>query len=646
LPRKLPADRFESAKAFADALGNSAFTTMQAAGAGGRASATWNRLTIATAVAIVAIIAAAWALVIRPAGGEKRVLRVVVALPDSLAFFNFRSSYLALSPSGSQIVFVGNKSGSPVSIANPPELWLRAADQLQATVIPSTRNAGYPRFAPDGHHVGFVNLFTGALEVVDLDGGTPRTIADTGVARSPIAFTPDGSIVAQSRNVLVMFPAGGGRPSAISTLDVQSGETGHLSPDVLPNGRGVIFTVSRNPPTNVSLYGIAVLDLKSGRHHQIATGVAAMYIAGYLLIVHEDGALTAAPFDQDAQRMTGSEIPVATDVRVGDFGGVSFSTTTDGTLVYAAGIGEASEANLVWVARDGKVTQVDSLWRANFDAASLSPDGRQIAVSLGTNGSEEIWIKQVEGGKTKLTFGNVRLYRPRWLPDGKRVSFLSEETQPFSLFTKRADGIGESVPLAALDRNLADGFVSPNGQWVILRTSSAAAGQGDILGRRIGDSVVVPLVATKDVAEREPALSPDGKWLAYISNETGHYEVYVRPFPNVNDGKWLVSLDGGSDPVWSHSGRELFYITSAEELTAATIATQPAFSVRERTKLFGLPADVRRSASAARFNVAPGDQRFLMIQNAADASGRTGHARLVLVTNVLEELKQKTGAKK
>ena len=191
----------------------------------------------------------------------------------------------------------------------------------------------------------------------------------------------------------------------------------------------------------------------------------------------------------------------------------------------------------------------------------------------------------------------------------------------------------------------SDANISPDGKWVVMRTSSTAGGHGDILARRLGDSVAIPLVATKDVEERHPALSPDGKWLAYRSLETGKEEVYVRPFPNVNDGKWLVSLDGGGDPVWSHSGRELFYINTADELWSATIATEPAFSVRERKKLFTLPAGVRASASSARFDVAPGDQRFLMIQTIADG-GAAGRHKVVLVTNLLEELKRKAGEKK
>ena len=647
--QKLPADRFASAAAMSDALQDRAYAIAETHGAGhAHATGSWNRITIvATAIAAVAVLAAAWALGTRPGEDARRVLRVAMALPDSLSLITFRAGNLALSPDGSQMVFVATKPSTRASDVNSDGLWLRATDQLLATAIPSTRYASYPRFAPDGRHVGYVDIISGALRVVDLEGGTPRTVADTGVDRSPIAFTPDGDIVARSRLALARFPADGGPPTVISTIDLAAGETIHLDPDVLPNGRGVLFTVAHQPSANMAAYAIAVLDLRSGRHHVLAPGVAARYVAGYLLIVHANGTLTAAPFDQDTQRLTGAEIPVATDVRVDAFGAGTFAATSDGTLIaYVAGSAEASNATLVWVARDGTVTQVDSLWRANFDAVSLSPDGRQIAASLGVNGSDEVWIKQVDGGKTKLTFGGVRQYRPRWLPDGKSVSFLSEDKMPYGLVTKRADGIGETVPLAALDRNLADGFVSPDGKWVIMRTSSATPGTGDILAKRIGDTVTVPLVTAKDVTERAPALSPDGKWLAYASNETGHAEVYVRPFPNVNDGKWLVSLAGGNDPVWSHSGRELFYITSANELTAATIAVQPGFSVRERTKLFTLPADIRGSASASRFSVAPGDQRFLMIQSLADVSARAGHDQLVLVTNVLKELKGRTGRKR
>ena len=645
--QKLPADRFASAAAMSDALQDRAYATdgSGAAHGGARAAGPWTRTAIAaTAIATVAVIAAVWTYARRPAVTPQGVVRVVMGLPDSLDLDAFDGGRLALSLDGSKFVFFAHESHPPTPAGNESRLWLRSADQLQATMIASTQRAASPRFAPDGGHIGFVDQYTSALKIVGLDGGVPRTIADTGVTRSQIAFAPDGSIVAAARSALVRFPADGGPRSIISTPDPKAGESDHVAPDVLPNGKGVIFTVQRIPNSNISLYDVAVLDLKSGRHHVLANGVAARYVAGCLLIVHANGTLTAAPFDQDAQRLTGPEIQIATDVRVSAFGRVDLATSSSGMLAYVAGGGLTSEANLIWVARDGHVTPVDSQWRANFDAASISPDGRQLAVSLGDGATEDVWIKQLDGGKTKLTSGGMRQYRPRWLPDGRTVVYLTEETSPFGLVTKRADGIGASARLAVLDRNVAEGFVSPDGQWVIMRTSSTTAGRGDILARRIGDSVAIPLVAT-DVEERHPALSPDDKWLAYKSSETGKGEVYVRPFPNVNDGKWLVSLDGGGDPVWSHSGHELFYVSSADELWSATVATQPTFSVRERKRLFALPVGVRPSASAARFDVAPGDQRFLMIQTIADAAG-AGRLKVVLVTNFLEELKRKAVEKK
>jgi serine/threonine-protein kinase len=211
---------------------------------------------------------------------------------------------------------------------------------------------------------------------------------------------------------------------------------------------------------------------------------------------------------------------------------------------------------------------------------------------------------------------------------------------------KRADGIGAIQRLAPLADNIAEGFVSADGQWVIMRTTSTAAGRGDIFARRLGDSVTIPLVVTKGIEERHAALSPDGKWLAYRSLESGKAEVYVRPFPNVNDGKWLVSLDGGGDPVWSHSGHELFYITSTDQLWSASIASSPTFSVRERRKLFDLPSGVRATVASSRFDVAPDDQRFLMIQSLEAAAGASSRTKVVLLTNLMAELQSKAGVKK
>ena len=645
---KLPADRFASAAEFATALQDRTYATDVTQNVNGvRSATTWKRVAFATAaIASAAVVAAAvWAFGQRSAPSAQRGVRVVMALPDNLELMGLNAGRMAISPDGSQFVFFARRARQQSSGADVPELWLRTANQLEATAIAGTKSASYPRFALDGRHIGFLDVLSNALKIIELDGGTVRTVADSGVRQTPIAFEPNGSIIASGGSVLVRFPADGGLRVPISTIDAKSGETEHVNPDVLPNGKGVIFTVQRTPSVNVSIYDIATLDLKSGKHRVLAIGVAARYVAGYLLIVHANGALTAAPFDQDAQQLTGAEVQIASDVSVASFGRVDLVTSGNGMLAYVAGSGASADANLIWVSRDGTVSSVDAQWRANFDAISISPDGRQLAVSLGDAAAEDVWIKQLDGGQTRLTFGGSRQYRPRWLPDGKSVLFLSEEIRPYSLVMKRADGIGAGQRMAPLAENIAEGFVSADGQWLIMRTSATAAGRGDIFARRVGDSVTIPLVVTKDVEERHPALSPDGKWLAYRSMESGRAEVYVRPFPNVNDGKWLVSLDGGGDPVWSHSGRELFYVSRSDQLWSATVAASPTFSVRERKKLFDLPAGVRALAATARFDVAPGDQRFLMIQSVGTADGNSG-VKMVLLTNVLADLQSKTAAKK
>ena len=317
----------------------------------------------------------------------------------------------------------------------------------------------------------------------------------------------------------------------------------------------------------------------------------------------------------------------------------------DGTLAYVAGDGSNDPAVLVWLSRNGTSQMLDSTWRGMFDGVTLSPDGGRLAVDIADGSRTDVWVQQLsDGTKTKLTLDPWRSHRPFWFPDGKRIGYLSEEKSPFALFARRADGTGVAERLTRETRDIAAGSISPDGKWLVYRTSSTAAGRGDILAERLGDSVAVPLLATQ-ADERYAALSPDGKWLAYRSDETGKDEVYVRPFPNVGDGKWTVSTAGGGEPMWSHSGKELFYINAANELMSATITTKSTFAVDAQKVLFALPAGIRRNISNARYAVSRDDQRFLMVRSAGAASDDAKRERVILVTNFVEELKAKMGKK-
>jgi Tol biopolymer transport system component len=386
---------------------------------------------------------------------------------------------------------------------------------------------------------------------------------------------------------------------------------------------------------------VAVLDLTTRKHKVLVRGVAGWYAPpGYLVFVRANGELAAAPFDQDKLALTGNPVSLATGVSVGAFGAVDLALGDDGTLVYVAGGNTSDAAEIVWADRNGVMKPVQPNWRANFTSVSLSPDGKQLAVGIALmSGEEDIWIKQLDTGPlSRLTFGGVRSRNAVWIDKGTRVAFVSEAKAPFTIAAKRSDGNGPVETIVHEARSVAEAIQSRDGQWILYRTSSSDVGHGDILGKRAGDSVSVPLVATP-MDERHPALSPDGHWLAYRSMENGVAQVFVRPFPNVDAGKWQVSNNGGSDPVWSHSGKELFFINGANQLVSAAIVTAPSFSARSQTVLFTLPASVRPNPSQQLFDVSPDDKRFVMIRAVSDSAGGAPREHLIVVRNWFEELK-------
>jgi Tol biopolymer transport system component len=209
----------------------------------------------------------------------------------------------------------------------------------------------------------------------------------------------------------------------------------------------------------------------------------------------------------------------------------------------------------------------------------MSPDGKRLAVKILSDAGDDIWITELDQGPlSRLTFHGERELRPGWTPDGRSVTFVSDRAGQQDVYVKRADGTGPAELLLDLDVPIWEASWSPDGTWLIVRVGGAAEAQRDILGIRPGtDSVPVQLAAT-EFQETAPTLSPDGRWLAYASDETGQQEVYVRPFPETEGGKWQVSTDGGRSPLWAHSGRELFYLNGAGEMVAAQVVTEPSFS--------------------------------------------------------------------
>ncbi len=246
---------------------------------------------------------------------------------------------------------------------------------------------------------------------------------------------------------------------------------------------------------------------------------------------------------------------------------------------------------MVWVTRDGLATRADSTWKmeGTINSLSLSPDGRSVAVDLLRGAKSDIWVKRLNGGPfSRITFGDTSFVRPTWMPGGADVMFLADRGDGGGVPTvKRADGIGPSTRLLSPKVAMGQALMSADGKWLIGRRVIGEAGNGDIYAGHAGDTLLAPIIATP-AREVSPALSPDGKWIAYASDESGVFETYVRPFPNVSSARWQVSTAGGTNPIWSHSGRELFFRNNNGDLVAAAITTVPTFTVGQQRTLFSL----------------------------------------------------------
>ena len=302
-----------------------------------------------------------------------------------------------------------------------------------------------------------------------------------------------------------------------------------------------------------------------------------------------------------------------------------------GRLIYATGSGGGEPDRLAWVSRDGTIEEVDPGWTGNFESVTISPDGTQAAVTINDGTQQQIWIKQLDRGPlSKRTFEGTANYRAMWTRDGRAITFISNRGEtPDDVYVKRADGSAMAEVLIDIEASIVDNSWTPDGQWLLYRTGPP---DRDIYGLRLGDSVAVPLV-NSEFNDRFPTVSPDGRWLAYDSDESGRREVFVRPFPNTGDAIWPVSINGGRNAQWAHSGRELFYINTANEMEVAEVLEGPTFATGERRVLFPL------QGIEALFDISLDDQRFLMIP----PRGVSEQDELIIVENWFEELKAKVG---
>jgi serine/threonine-protein kinase len=633
---KLPADRFATAAQFRAALAEPGYTAPGTAthpvGGAARTAAPSYRPAVAVlaAIALVAGGLAAWGW-----------LRSPPAAPASWQYVSFGDTLsvvtdypaMALSPDGRTLVFKDDRQNGL--------LWLKRLDELEPSPIPGTVRAQNPVFSPDGEWIAFVA--DGQLKKVRASGGATVTLADSAaIGFGGAAWLDDNTLIYAVPTLLTLqrvSAAGGSNAPAMTDSVITGGGLGH--PVALPGSRGVLF---QNCGSGCVTMDIHVLDLETGKQKPLLNDVAqAWYLPiGRLLYVRRDGVALAAPFDLDALEITGEAVPVLEGVDVWPLNGFALLTwSRSGSLVYVRGTGGAPLNSVVRVDRRGAVTPIDTSWYAEFNSHALSPNGGQLAVGVGAGSALNIWIKQLDTGpSTRLTFGN-RDRRPAWSADGTMVAFIRDSANTSAVYARPADGSGPDRLLARIDRMVQEVTWAPDGRWVVVRTDNTVAGAGDLVGVRIdGDSAIVPMVAS-EFSELHPDVSPDGRRLAYTSNESGINEVYVRPFPNTDAGRWQVSNGGGASPVWSRDGSRLYFLDGDRYLAVADVDVSAAstFAVSRVTQLFDV-SGFEFDAFHQSFDVTPDDQHFLFVARRRSMDGDDA-PKVVWVENWLTDLEER-----
>ncbi|MEX2178143.1 MAG: protein kinase [Gemmatimonadaceae bacterium] len=577
---KMPADRFGSAAELAAALaGHGPSTTERRPLATALAPTGPKRRKMATlaasAVALGALAFAAWVMS-RETGGSQTAKWQYLQVSDSTDV-NLNFPAIALSPDGSAIVFRDNVLDT--------RLWMKHDSELEPRAIPGTERGQNPVFSPDGEWVAFIA--DGRLKKVRVRGGAPVTLADSALGGyGGAAWLDDGSLVyvAPSQFELRRVSGAGGEYT-VAFRDTTLGGRGIGNPAALPGSSGVLYELCSSGCVTASLHAV---DFATGRQKVVLEdAMQGWYLpTGHLLHVRRDGAALIAPFDLDKLEISGGSVPVLENV-AGGAGFAQLAWSPAGRLVYVTGDTRARDNMLVRVSRSGVMTPVDTGWAGQFNSIALSPDGRRLAVGVGLGTSAlNIWVKQLDRGPlTRLTFGG-RDRRPAWSPDGRMVAFVRDTLTTGIVVVRPADGTGSDRHLLRIAQQVQELTWSADGAWVVVRTDNSGQGAGDLVGvRTSGDTTPVTLVGSA-FTELHPDLSPDGRWLAYTSNESGRPEVYVRPFPATSAGLFQISVGGGSQPRWSRFREELYFIDERRQLIAARIRRAPTFEVVEHTPLF------------------------------------------------------------
>ncbi|HXV90658.1 MAG TPA: protein kinase, partial [Gemmatimonadales bacterium] len=587
---KLPADRFGSAAEFAAALGTpgmvlpggrSAAVTAAAAAARAPRNALWRRPSVVAPWVLLLVTLGLLARErLRPAPIPPPIGRFALNLTPEVAT-GLTAQVISMSPDGSRIVFVGNGGAGD-------QLFSRSLNQVEPVPIPGTTGGANPFFSPDGTWVGF-NAGTRLLKVA-LAGGPALPICDVDGSFWGASWGDRGEIVFADARGLMRVPASGGTPVTVAARDSTSTES-YRWPEFLPGGDAVLVTattgaVDRVAAVTLSSGVVKPFDVFGGNPHYVSSGhvLVALIDSGAALSI---GTVVALPFDARRLAVTPTPVPVAESVQVGPSSRTAkMGVSRDGTLAFAAGA--QGRGTLALVDAGGGVQELGTETR-DFSVPALSPDGRRVAVTVNEAGSSDIWVfDRSQRILTRLTFDRTA-QRPIWTPDGRRVAYSRRGSGGVDLAWIAADGSAPAESLLVAPQDQWAGAFTPDGGALVYRQGGGAGGERRHLAwvRLDGDRAPRELLRSPAFDNHSPALSPDGRWLAYVSEESGRAEVYVRPFPGPG-GRAQVSNGGGTEPRWAPSGRAIFFRNGAA-MMQASVRTEPAFALSETHRLFTGP---------------------------------------------------------
>jgi Tol biopolymer transport system component/predicted Ser/Thr protein kinase len=548
------------------------------------------------------------------------VLRSEIMLPENVELPECDCPLMTLSPDGKMIAYVGIEQGKQ-------RLYLRRLNQFQTTVLEGTEGCETPFFSPDGKWIGF--FADKKLKKLLIASGSVETLCD---APGPgggswgsdnlilFASTPRDSLHWH----LYTVPAQGASPKEL--IVGQSEERGEPGfPEWLPDHKGAIIVYYESSSFNVALYDPERNEIRS----LLRNAVSAHYADGYLFFARQT-IVNAVPFDLGSLTISGAEVQVASDARIIDVYAAQYAVSAGGLFAYAPSdqSAENTQRKLVWVDRNGKITE-ERFTPADYVDINLSPDGKKIALAIqGTN--QDVWVCDIaRATNLRMSYKDDEDMAPVWTPDGRKIIYAAGTNTGNTIVLRNADASGEPVALNC-DAPVYPNAVSPDGQF--LAYSRWSNGPHIWICSLIGNGNSYPLL-NSPFDERNPQFSPDGHWIAYQSNESGEFEVYVTPFPG-SAGKIRISKDGGEQPRWSRDGKELFY-RNGRKMMAVKVELMPAFRAGDPTMLF--EGDFDKPGGVIQYDVSPDGLRFLMIKGPE----RKQATKINLILNWKEELKTK-----